>query len=251
MKVFLSAIEGSECYPIRETYPNLQMNWNLMSFFYMNKKSDQSREHIEWVMRRSKNTIIDSGAHSFRRGLSPKEGWEAYTRQYADWISTHDRPNCIGYFEMDVDNVVGYDEVKRLRRILERATDKIIPVWHRNRGVADYVETCREYSGRVVSITALGGDVSVHQLDLFRKVAWQNDCRIHCLGMTRKEVLDTVPFDYVDSSSWKQQGIRKYISKDIRQPANMHYKTTIMMAYLHAMKLQDHYYQKWSFLGRD
>lgn len=251
MKVFLSAVEGSECYQLHEKYPDLRMNWNLMSFFYMNRKSEAAIEHVDWISSHSKEILVDSGAHSFRRGLAPKQGWDEYTRSYADWISTHDRPNHIRYFEMDIDNVTSYDEVRRLRRILEHVTDKIVPVWHRNRGISDYIQTCREYTGRIVSVTALGGDINRDQLDLFRRVAWANDCRIHCLGMTRKEILDTVPFDYVDSSSWKQSGIRKMINRQVRQPAGMHYKTTIVMAYLDAMKTQEHYYRKWAFLGRD
>ena len=48
---------------------------------------------------------------------------------------------------------------------------------------------------------------------MFLKYAKKYDCKVHCLGMTRKKILDTVPFDFVDSSSWKQASIYGRIGK--------------------------------------
>ena len=39
---------------------------------------------------------------------------------------------------MDVDNIIGYEKVLELRKILLEATDKIIPVWHKNRGIDEF-----------------------------------------------------------------------------------------------------------------
>ena len=33
-------------------------------------------------------------------------------------------------------------------KILESVTDKIIPVWHKNRGVEDFKKMCRDYQGK-------------------------------------------------------------------------------------------------------
>ena len=66
--------------------------------------------------------------------------------------------------------------------------------------------------------------------------------------MTRTKVLDKVPFDYADSSSWLQQSmfgrignmgkVSKGFSKD-------HRLKVILYNYLEGMKMQKHYYQKW------
>ena len=131
MKIFLSALEnGSTCYdsgkPLAHYFveSGIPMKWNLMSYYYVKgnpELAEYIRDHSELVM-------IDSGAHSFQKGK--KVDWVEYTKQYAEFIRKYDRPNVVGYFEMDVDGVIGYEKVLQLRKILENASDKIIPVWH-------------------------------------------------------------------------------------------------------------------------
>ena len=87
--------------------------------------------------------------------------WEDYTREYADWIRANDQPKINGYFEMDVDNVIGYEKVLELREILLKATDKIIPVWHKNRGLEEFKRMCREYSGRIIAITGFRNEDTI------------------------------------------------------------------------------------------
>ena len=102
---------------------------------------------------------------------------------------------------------IGYEKVLELRGILESVTDKIIPVWHKNRGVEDFVQMCKKYSGKIVAITGFRNeDIKDEQYIKFLKVAKKYNCKVHYLGMTRKSILDKVPFDYTDSSSWSMQG---------------------------------------------
>ena len=96
------------------------MLWTLLSYYAIRRNEKNSRD----LIRRSRETMIDSGAHSFQKGVTVP--WEDYTREYADWIRQNDQPKIHGYFEMDVDNVIGYDKVLELREILLAATDKII-----------------------------------------------------------------------------------------------------------------------------
>lgn len=103
-----------------------------MSYYYIRKQKDLA----ELVRNNSKEILIDSGAHSFQKGT--KVDWIEYTKQYAEFIKDFDKPNVIGYFEMDIDNIIGYDKVLELRKILEKVSNKIIPVWHKNRGIDEF-----------------------------------------------------------------------------------------------------------------
>lgn len=256
MKIFLSALENAPTvygtgeklayYFVRH---GLKMKYNLMSYFYIQK----NEEIATFIRDNSEEILIDSGAHSFQKGKSVD--WETYTRQYAEFIKKFDRPNVVGYFEMDVDNIIGYDEVLRLRKILEEVSGKIIPVWHKNRGVEEFKRMCQNYSGKIVAITGFkNDDIKDHQYLVFLKYAKKYNCKVHCLGMTRKEILNSVPFDYVDSSSWLQNGffgriaekgkVTKKFSKEKRQ-------VVAFENYKAGMKMQNYFYGKWKNVCKD
>lgn len=259
MKIFLSAIEGgSSCKDdgqhmfidfILKEKPNIKMKWNLVSYYYIRGNHKTFRKIVD----NSEQVLIDSGAHSFQFGA--KVDFEEYTKQYAKFIQENDEDKILGYFEMDIDNIIGYNKVLQLRRILESVSDKIIPVWHPNRGIKEYEKMCKEYSGKIVAITGFAGkEVRDDQYIMFLKIAKKYNCRLHCLGMTRKKILDQVPFDFVDSSSWVQQsiygrvGTRGKVTKDF---SKKHRLTVVLLNYLEAMKMQEHYYKKWRKVCKD
>lgn len=256
MKVFLSALEnGSTCYNSKKSLAqfllenNVKFKYNLMSYYYIKNKS----ELAELIRDNSEEILIDSGAHSFQKGK--KVDWEEYTKKYAEFIKQFDRPNIIGYFEMDVDNIIGYNKVLELRKILESVSDKIIPVWHKNRGIEQYKNMCKQYQGRIVAITGFKNeDIKDEQYLMFLKYAKKYNCKVHCLGMTRKKVLDKVPFDYVDSSSWKQSGIYGRIDgrgKVSKQFSKVKREIVFMENYKVGIKMQNHYYKKWRNVCKD
>lgn len=239
MKVFLSALENGNNELILK---RVKMLYNLMSFYYIKGK----RKLAEEIRDKSELIMIDSGAHSFQKGT--KVNWVEYTYQYAQFIKEFDRPNVVGYFEMDVDNIIGYDKVLELRKILESVSDKIIPVWHKNRGLDDFKNMCKQYSGKVIAITGFKNeDIKDDQYLMFLKYAKQHNCKVHCLGMTRKSILDKVPFDYVDSSSWRQSGIfgrcrGKQIDHNF---SKQNYSTVFLATYLEGVEMQKYYKKLW------
>lgn len=256
MKVFLSALENAQTAekpnrPIAHILveSGVKMKWNLMSYFYIKGKT----ELAEYIRDNSEQILIDSGAHSFQKGK--KVDWVEYTKKYAQFIKEFDRPNVIGYFEMDVDNIIGYDKVLELRKILETVSDKIIPVWHKNRGIDDFKKMCEDYAGKVIAITGFKNeDIQDHQYLMFLKYAKKYNCRVHCLGMTRKKILDQVPFDYVDSSSWVQSSIFGRIDgkgKVTKQFSKENRGIVFKENYLTNMKMQEHYYKKWRKVNND
>lgn len=245
MKIFLSAIEGQVELPKKIK----RMKYNLMSYYAIRGREDNAF----FIRDKSEEILIDSGAHSFQKGK--KVDWVKYTEEYADFIKRFDKPNVVGYFEMDVDNIIGYDKVLELRKILEKVSDKIIPVWHKNRGLNDFKKMCQDYSGKVIAITGFKNeDIKDEQYLMFLKYAKKHNCKVHCLGMTRKKILDKVPFDYVDSSSWLQNSVfgtiinkgkvKKTYSKTSRD--NIFYEN-----YIEAMGMQEYYYQKWRKVCKD
>lgn len=238
MKVFLSGSETPDCDMVWET----KMKYNLLSYYYIRGKP----EVAEKVKNNSQLILIDSGAHSFQKGT--KVNWLEYTKQYAEFIKKYDSEKVLGYFEMDVDNIVGYDKVLELRKVLESVSDKIIPVWHKNRGIEDFKKMCADYSGRIIAITGFKNeDIKDEQYLMFLKYARRSGCRVHCLGMTRKKILDSVPFDFVDSSSWKQQAIfgrvgGQKVSKEFSKTQR---RKVIFASYIEGMKMQIKYERKW------
>lgn len=237
MKIFLSALETAATSLI---YENGGMLYNLMSFYYMRNNLERAikiRDGSELIM-------IDSGAHSFQKGV--KVSWEQYTEQYASFIQKFDAPNVVGYFEMDVDNIIGYEKVLELRAKLERVSDKIIPVWHKNRGIADFKKMCHDYKGKIIAITGFRNeDIKDDQYLMFLKYARSCGCRVHCLGMTRESILKKVPFDFVDSSSWKQDAIHGVHDGRRFEHTRENSMKVMLAAYQKGIEMQKFYENYW------
>lgn len=245
MKVFLSGLEASgEFHQINEMIPKYK--YILCSYYYL------KQDIFETILNKSELMIIDSGAHSFQKGK--KVDWVDYTKKYAEWIKNNDCEKIVGYFEMDVDNIVGYEKVLELRKILESVSNKIIPVWHKNRGIEEYKNMCKQYAGKVIAVTGFKNeDIQDHQYLMFLKYAKKYNCKVHCLGMTRKKILDTVPFDFVDSSSWKQASIYGKIgNKKVTKEFSKENRYIVMAeSFKLNMKMQEHYYKKWQHICKD
>ena len=99
-------------------------------------------------------------------------------------------------------------------------------------------------------------DIQDHQYLMFLKYAWAHNCKVHCLGMTRKPVLDKVPFDYVDSSSWTQGVLYGRIgTRKLKNAPTVEERRTMRQkqweeSYRQAMKMQEHYEAKWASTTR-
>lgn len=258
MKIFLSSLNTASVDKSEmPKYANVadmlvkngvQMKWNLLSFEAIRNDIKQA----EFIRDNSELILMDSGAFSLQKGS--KVEWDKYADAYADFIKQYDRPNVLGYFELDVDNLIGYDNVLKLRKRLESVTDKIIPVWHRNRGIDEYKKMCRDYAGKIVAIASVGNhDVREEQYIMFLKYARQCGCRLHCLGMTRARVLDHVPFDFTDSSSWLQNVRYGRVAgkKVTKQTTHEHYGKCFYYNYLEGMEMQEKYYKRWKKVCND
>lgn len=74
--------------------------------------------------------MLDSGAFTFMRG-NAKVDWADYIKRYAEFINKYDVKY---FFELDIDNIVGYEKVLEYRKLLERLTQKNAFLFGTNRG---------------------------------------------------------------------------------------------------------------------
>lgn len=249
MKIFLSSLETAHTEEILDYLHKFNIDhllWNLMSFYYL------TPQKFKLITSKSKQIMIDSGAHSFQKGKTVN--WTKYTEKYAEFIKEYDNDKILGYFEMDVDNRIGFNKVLKLRNTLEQVTNKIIPVWHKNRGIKQFTKMCKKYSGKIVAISGFQNeDIKDYQFKLFLKKAWEYNCKLHGLGITRKKVLDKVPFDFVDSSSWRLGTTFYRIGgqKVNKQSVKNNWGKAKAISYKRAIKKQLHYYNKWKMINND
>jgi hypothetical protein len=202
MQIYLATVETSNY--LFEDMPDDYIEFGLASFLYI---KDQNQ--LELIVKKCKNVLIDSGAHSIHSGknVSP----EKYIKDYIDFIKRNtDNPKIQGFFELDFDPVYDYEVVKKYQKRLLEVSDKIIPVWHKGRGVDDFHEMCSRFSGKRIAITSLAYDVAKSQYNSFINYAHSKKCNIHLLAMTKYGLLKDLNLhkdDSIDSSSWKQTGI--------------------------------------------
>lgn len=260
MRIFLSALENNakntldKCLKEHITIP-----FGLVSYYYISQ-SEVNYQNFKKALKVCDYLLVDSGAHSFQSGK--RVNWEEYTKKYAKFIRENDCDKILGWFEMDVDMVIGYEKVLNLRSILNQSTKKIIPVWHKNRGIDEFKRMCHETKGEIVAVTGFKNeDIQDDQYAPFLKYAWKCGKKLHCLGMTRQKVMDKVPFDYVDSSSWKLSAtfgsLKSWSEREhkLKNVPNTKGKfTTKQLFYKNLMeyvKMVRHYNIKWQKINND
>jgi len=170
----------------------------LESFFYCRKN-----DVVPKLLPLLGGFLLDSGAFTFMTGNGGKCDWDKYTEEYAEWINQY---KIDLFFELDIDSLVGLQEVERLRKKLERLTGKRpIPVWHKSRGKDYFLGTAKDYP-----YVAIGGIVTQEiprqtyeaAFPWFIDKAHEAGAKIHGLGYTSIDKLKQYHFDSVDSTAW-------------------------------------------------
>lgn len=253
MKLYLSGMEGDTPAVLegcRRTHGSKPFLWNLCSYYYIGKNPNTA----ELIRDNSESVMIDSGAFTFMGGKA-HPNLNQYVDDYCKFIQEFDRPNVAGYFEMDLDKQIGYDKVREYRARIEDVTSKVIPVWHDSLGTKEFINLCSQSKSGIIGITGCHDEIRDGDYVRFLKTAHDHGCKLHCLGMTNKKLLDTVPFDTVDSASWalhtvfgKVGGRKKKINQDY---ARINRGEVFAESYREAMKMQRYYYEKWRKICRD
>lgn len=203
-KIFLASVVN-----IKTTIvPHFKPYYILESFIYLKAKSKQMKEYLKWCMS-AEEFLLDSGAFAFinkskKASSFSEESLKKYIDDYIEFINKHDIKH---FFEMDIDCIVGYDDVKRIRKYIEKSTNKkVIPVWHRSRGMEDFHNMCKEYKYVAVGGIA-AGEIKRSEYGLLCElcdIAHSYGCKIHGLGYMPLSVLNErrCPFDTVDGTTW-------------------------------------------------
>lgn len=167
----------------------------LESFYYAD-------EWIEKHIPLFKDFLLDSGAFTFFSSKPKNVNWEEYVDRYADFIN---RNKVNHFFELDIDKLIGYDNVLKLRKRLETKTGKqCIPVWHKFRGKENFLSMCDEYKYVAVG-GIISGEIPKEKYPIFTYLineAHKRGSKIHGLGFTNLEGIRKYHFDSVDSTTW-------------------------------------------------
>lgn len=172
----------------------------LQSFYYV----DNFTEKV--ILPNCKDFILDSGAFTFMQNAKRDVNWEEYVDKYAEFVRKH---NIKKYFELDIDSIVGLEEVERLRARLETNVGwQCIPVWHLWRGIDYWHMMCRDWG--YVAIGGLAGEdksskrmKKLHEcFPMLINIAHKNGAKVHGLGYTSLSGIKKYHFDSVDSTSW-------------------------------------------------
>lgn len=175
----------------------------LESFINLIRDSKTVQETMKWY-KSADMFLLDSGAYTFMNRKNNKIEFSEYINKYINFINKYDIEY---FFEMDIDNVVGYDKVLEYRKIIEDGTNKkCIPVWHKSRGLDEFYKMCIDYE-----YVAIGGiasrEIKIEKdIELIKElcdIAHMFGCKIHGLGMLKLDLINhECPFDSVDGSSW-------------------------------------------------
>lgn len=243
MIICLAALESEQ-----ENFPKHILKYGLVSYYYV-----KNTKTLNDILTKVDYLLVDSGAHTFQHTTSVDI--DAFCDKYIEFIKENtDNPHILGFFELDVDNVYGYEKILSLRRRLETVSDKIIPVWHNNRGIDNFIEMCKEYSGRRVSITGWSNnDIKDYQYNYFINTAHKYGCKIHVLGLTRFGLINELNLgkeDSTDSSSWLQTGVFGRIAYPMGNEIKMlnfceklkcHHRILKVLNFLTFKKMQENY----------
>jgi hypothetical protein len=175
----------------------------LETYHAIRKKKD-----ITWID--PAKFILDSGAYTYMRGNGGNIktiNWDTYIHEYAEFVKHYKIRN---YFELDIDKIIGYENVKKLTAKLNKLVGhNCIPVWHKSRGIPAWEQMIKEND--YISLSASGnngssewtrtpkGEIVMNQLN---NMALKHGVKVHALGYTKLKVLDTIKFHSCDSTSW-------------------------------------------------
>ena len=238
MKVCLAGYEQGLCLPENDFSICKSA---LQSFYTVSDKTMEQMKSCTFF-------LADSGAFTFMNNTKKGQNvdFDSYVDKYIDFINKWDIKY---FFELDIDVVVGIQEVERLRKKIEDGTGKKpIPVWHKSRGKDYFIKMCQDYD-----YVAIGGIVTkeikpsdYRYFDWFIDVAHKNGCKIHGLGLTSMSALIKYRFDSVDSTNWVGGGrfgnLFYFNGKQIVQHTA---GTGKLKSDIHYREINTHNFQEW------
>jgi hypothetical protein len=178
----------------------------LQTFFNVNKRDIENIK--KFIDRRgADNFILDSGAFSLFNGGGKMDytNLKKYIDKYCDFINRYDIKQFI---EMDIDSIIGYEEVKKINKYIESRTGKK-PLYVHHQFTREFEElekACKEneyiFYGGIAGIMRVDEDV----INSFVDYAYGFGTKVHILGYTPLSLENCKNLYSCDSSSWTMGG---------------------------------------------
>ena len=183
---------------------------NVLASFWELREDKGKRNIFENLAKLGVGIFLDSGAHTLQKGVQ-RPDYDQFLDEYIKFVKEY-RTVIKAYVELDIENIVGFDLVKKWTTKLTREIgEPPIVVWHRERGVDYWEYMCKHYpyigfSG-FVTIPQGGAELPDKYLPIFLKIAQNNNCKVHGFGYTRFSNLFLMRGFYsIDSTSWTAGG---------------------------------------------
>lgn len=188
----------------------------LFSYYYLANKNDQvTLDVLKYFKSIGTFIMIDSGAHSFfsEEGLSiahskkkktKQTDFFEYAKNYAAWLVKYKKYIDVAV-ELDIDVLIGYSDVLKIRKILESSGAPIMPVWHKSLGEAEWDNMIANYPYVGIGLGDAKSTKSILNIRFFinkLSKAIKNKTKVHAFGMVKPNYMLRLPFYSVDSSSW-------------------------------------------------
>ena len=223
MKIFLT---GSKNVEELKNYANANIKYVLLSYINFHNSKDKRNvyekmwgkkkemildDNIQNILSKFNEVMIDSGAFSYMNGSVKKQKsreLDKFAESYGKWL--RDNREYYHYFEeLDLDFLVGIEKVEEYRMYLEKCAGKqCIPVWHINRGIDYWEKMTKDYNYVAIGGMVTGEITGMEKYATFLiNMAHQNNCRVHGLGYTKLRCLKYIPFDSVDSITFRMGSI--------------------------------------------
>lgn len=197
MKLFLAGLSWN----IYSENLMFESHSNLESYFFLSKKNNFFiRKHIE--LKGQDNFILDSGAFSMFSGKAKMnfDSLKKYVDSYCDFINTF---NIKNFIELDIDSVIGYEDVKKINKYIENKVGRR-PLYVHHTQTRTYEDLLNEI--KQTDFVCLGGLVKEKNdhsfLQSFINVAFDGGCKTHLLGFTPGSLDQFKNLYSCDSSSW-------------------------------------------------
>lgn len=265
MKIFLVTPFDDESMEalVRSGHKNV-----LGSFYYLRKFGPEKREKMkQWIKDNNICFLMDSGVFSLREDKkffkirrTKEELLEFYTKFTKEYFQiVQDWYDVIYQFaEMDIDSVIGFDEVKKLRNLLPaQFQGKMCAVHHPDsRTNNDFLEDSKKYHFMGLGTSMTKDERRVAAYGSFVKHIQKNGNRIHGFALVDTEMLNAVPFNSADSNSWKSgvmYGILFYFDKEKKKVRSFRYKNSreLKKHYDELAKLHPQFSRVWESGSKD
>lgn len=219
MKVFLAGCEDLQFIRLPKIIDHKNI---LFSYFHWRGTSPENKIAHRRIAEESQMEVIcDSGLFTLMFGVGKGGSYDLeymkeYTRQYLETAKTFGISN-LTIVESDVHKLLGMDAVFELRKYFEDSGLNVIYVWHKEEGLEGLLRMAEKYRYIAISVPELRllskkGDMRyqnvVHQLllKIRNHVGAEKMPKIHLLGNTIQETMETTLAYSCDSTSWLAGG---------------------------------------------